>query len=147
MTGVYVRPPDLRALVRRSSVDLRRAQIPRPPAYPVAEVTEMMRKFESDGHTRPATVEDMVPGAVIRLANHDGTISAYSDCTILRKTDIGWCVARPFVYAHGVSSTALTGVEEFEVSKSLFNPGREQQYLYVVMLSTEAPSSMLMDSD
>lgn len=64
-------------------------------------------RYESDGHTRPATLDDIVPGTVVRSPASDGAIYAWNDSIVLGtvkltsgKTSID-CVkiARPYAYA------------------------------------------------
>lgn len=99
-----------------------------------------MAEHKADGHVRPATPEDMVPGAVVRMVSSEGTASPYSDMTVLRRTAGGWRVARPYLYAHviGTSATALLGTEELEVSEASLGQ------LVTVLQARGQPFSYLM---
>jgi hypothetical protein len=105
--------------------------------------------FKHDGAVRPAALDDLQPGAVLRRVESDGSsVSPFSDCVILNVWNqdlqhgrtLTWVkVARPYVFASSVGTTAptpLLGCETFDMTLD----GALASYS-VVLRSTGEPSS------
>ena len=88
------------------------------------------RAGKTDGRLFAVTLEDLVPGTVLRMVDADGNSAPYSDFTVLKVDgppaedgpprgyrDV--TLARPYLFASGAGTscpTALTGVEQVKVS-------------------------------
>lgn len=91
-----------------------------------------MANQKLDGEMRKLKVEDIVPGAVVRMTQSDGSFPPFSDTVILGVSrpphdDIGQVLAmhdeiklaRPYLYATLTETccpSALVGIEEYKVT-------------------------------
>jgi hypothetical protein len=119
------------------------------------------RASKSDGQLFRVESADIVPGAVLRMLNQDGTASPFSDCVVVAvypvdkmgkrvhshepaRTCVGRVaeMSRPYLYvAHSdtVCPTVLTGHENFTVDTKTLT--KEDSQFRVVVRSTGSVST------
>lgn len=90
-----------------------------------------------DGKTRELTVEDMVPGAVIRLHQTDDVVAPFSDCVVIDRVAGNpghyppeWNVARPHPLGTDRFTVPETHLKHFRAVLG----SRGQLYLHSVEL-------------
>lgn len=102
--------------------------------------------FKNDGHTRLATAEDMVVGAVVRFRQSEGVYSIFDDCIVVKVCDeddlggAGWVLNRPYARLqknHHDDIDLKLKFEGFHVTYNRFN------MFDVVLMASGKPFNML----